>query len=149
MVSEGPNSPSLSEIQTGDTPITVLSVGPAQDDHNVLERLLHGRKWKIHTRLSLSSAMALLQKALIPLVICEQDLLPGTWRDMLDHLTLLPEPPYLIVASRLADDHLWAEVLNIGAYNVLAKPFDGAELKRILSLAWWHWHDQQHEPAIR
>jgi len=136
------------EIEPGNTQITVLSVGPAQDDHNALERLLNGRKWKIHKTLSLSSAVALLKKIRIPLVVCERDLLPGTWKDMLDHLALLPHPPYLIVTSRIADDHLWAEALNIGAYDVLAKPFDGTEVKRILSLAWQHWH-HQHEPAPR
>jgi len=39
---------------------------------------------------------------------------------MLDHLTLLPQPAYLIVSSRLGDNHLWAEALNIGGYDVLA-----------------------------
>jgi len=51
---------------------------------------------------------------------CERDLLSGTGRDMLDHLTLLPQPAYLIVSSRLGDNHLWAEALNIGGYDVLA-----------------------------
>jgi DNA-binding NtrC family response regulator len=143
MVREGPNSPSPPEIPGGNTTITILSVSPTQDDHDALERLLHGLKWKIHTTLTLASAVTLLQKIRIPLVVCERNLLPGTWKDMLDYLlTVLPQPPYLIVTSRLADDHLWAEALNIGAYDVLAKPFHGTEVNRILSLAWRHWHDR-------
>jgi len=136
------DSQSPPEIHTGNTTVTILSVSPTQDDHDSLERHLSSRKWKIHRTLSLSSAVALLQKVLIPLVVCERDLLPGTWKDMLDHLTLLRQPPYLIVTSRLADDHLWAEVLNVGGYDVLAKPFDRTEVKRILNLAWRHWHDR-------
>lgn len=93
--------------------------------------------------------MALLQETQISVVVCERDLDAGTWKDVLNHLTLLPQPPYLIVTSRLADDQLWAEALNIGAYDVLARPFDGTEVKRILSLAWRHWHDHQHEAAIQ
>ena len=31
--------------------------------------------------------------------------------------------PLVIVASHLADDQLWAEALNLGAHDVLAKPF--------------------------
>jgi FixJ family two-component response regulator len=42
----------------------------------------------------------------------------------------------LIVTSRLADEHLWAEALNLGAYDVLAKPFDQEEVIRVLSSAW-------------
>jgi len=149
MVPEGPNSPSPPEIETRNTTIPVLSVSPTQDDHDSLERLLHGLKWKIHKTLSLSSAVALLQKVRIPLVVCERELKPGTWRDMLDHLTLLPQLPSLIVTFRFADDYLWAEALNLGAYDVLAKPFDRTEVECILSLAWRHWHDQQHEAAIQ
>jgi DNA-binding NtrC family response regulator len=38
----------------------------------------------------------------------------------------------------LADEHLWAEALNLGAYDVLAKPFDPTEVVRTLSQAWLH-----------
>jgi hypothetical protein len=37
--------------------------------------------------------------------------------------------------------------LNIGAYDVLAKPFDRKEVIRILSLAWLHWRDQHEIPT--
>jgi FixJ family two-component response regulator len=45
----------------------------------------------------------------------------------------------MIVTSRLADDRLWAEALNLGVYDVLAKPFDRTELIRSVRLAWEHW----------
>jgi len=53
----------------------------------------------------------------------------------------------LIVTSRLADECLWAEALNIGAYDVLAKPFDRNEVRRSESLACLHWNDKQHKDA--
>jgi DNA-binding response OmpR family regulator len=55
--------------------------------------------------------------------------------------TRIPTP--LIVTSRLADEKLWAEALNLGAYDVLAKPFDLSELVRSVNLAWLHWWHQQ------
>jgi len=36
------------------------------------------------------------------------------------------------VTSRLADERLWAEALNLGAYDVLAKPFDSTEAMRVV-----------------
>jgi FixJ family two-component response regulator len=42
----------------------------------------------------------------------------------------------LIVTSGLADAHLWAEVLNLGGYDVLAKPFDDQEVQRVVAGAW-------------
>jgi DNA-binding NtrC family response regulator len=144
MVPKVGNSPSPPRVEARNTTITVLSVSPSRDDHDSLERLLRSRRWKIHKALSLSSALAVLQETQIPVVVCERDLQPETWRDMMDHLTLLPQPPCLIVTSCLADDHLWAEVLNIGAYDVLAKPFDGTEVNLALRMAWLHWMDKQN-----
>ena len=60
----------------------------------------------------------------------------------MDEIRLLSIPPLLIVTSRVADACLWAEALNMGAYDVLAKPFDLTEVTRILSSAWLHWQEQ-------
>jgi DNA-binding response OmpR family regulator len=65
-------------------------------------------------------------------VVCERDLPPGSWKDVLEQVTILSDPPSLIVTSRLADERLWAEALNLGAYDVLAKPL--TERKRCGSL---------------
>ncbi len=61
---------------------------------------------------------------------------------MLNHLSLFPDPPLLIVTSRLADERLWAEALNLGAWDVLAKPFDADEVIRIVTIACQHWQDR-------
>jgi DNA-binding response OmpR family regulator len=52
-------------------------------------------------------------------------------------------PPDLIVASRLADEYLWAEVLNLGGYDVLAKPFNAEEVRRVVGLACEHHQERQ------
>jgi DNA-binding NtrC family response regulator len=132
------------KIEATDTPFTVLSVSPIHDDHDALERLREQSTIQVQRALSLSSAIVVLHRTRIAVVVCEQDLRPGTWREMLGHLTLLPRPPCLIVASRLADDRLWAEALNLGAYDVLIKPFDLSELVRSVNTA-WHWK----APAVR
>jgi DNA-binding response OmpR family regulator len=56
-------------------------------------------------------------------------------------VTILPDPPPLIVTSRLADERLWVEALNLGAFDVLAKPFDSTEAMRVVGAAWraWGW----------
>jgi DNA-binding response OmpR family regulator len=126
------------ELDIGRQTISVLSVSPAESDHTTLERLLPEPQWSVYRANGVLSALALfLQLKPVPVVLCE-DFLPGAWRDLLVHTALLPDPPSIIVASRLADDCLWAEALNLGAYDVLAKPFDMAELTRSLHLAWLH-----------
>ena len=69
-------------------------------------------------------------------VITERDLPPGDWKDALSALQQLPRQPLLIVTSRLADEELWSEVLNLGAHNVLAKPFRAVEVQWVLESAW-------------
>ena len=129
--------------------VPLLSVSPIEEDHRFLECIFSnywapfaGSYWKPHKSLSLESALTALQKNQIPIVISESDLLPGTWKDMLARIKLLPTPPLLIVTSRHADEYLWTEALNLGAYDVVGKPFDPHELIRIVSFAWLHWNDK-------
>jgi len=69
-------------------------------------------------------------------VLCEQVFADGDWRDLLRELDAhAPEAPPVIVCSRLADDRLWAEVLNLGGYDVLSKPFASAEVNRVVGMA--------------
>ena len=71
----------------------------------------------------------------ISIVFCERDLPDGTWRNILEHLWSAGERPLLIVTSRTADEWLWAEVLNLGGYDVLAKPLEGKEVRHALQTA--------------
>jgi DNA-binding response OmpR family regulator len=138
--------------QSGNQPINVkvLSISPSREDHTWLRRAFSKSawtqyslsKWSLSACHTLESAVATLKNNHVPIVLCEAELNQGTWRDMLDQSRKLSNPPLLIVTSRLADEHLWAEALNLGAYDVLAKPFDEHEVVRILSLAWLHWNDR-------
>jgi len=119
--------------------ITVLSVSPHEQDHSPVKGLFGNSRWTVLTASNISTARALLEEHDTSVVVCECDLMPGTWIDMLNHIQAVPHPPSLIVTSRLADDRLWAEALNLGAYDVLAKPFDRTELLRSVRLAWEHW----------
>lgn len=130
----------------GNEVIALLSVSPYRQDHDTLASLLRRHQWSIHKALSLQSASTFLQTHVVPLVICEHDLLPGTWTQLSAEIQQLSVPPFLIVTSRVFNDYLWAEALNLGAYDVLAKPFDPKELTRILSSAWLHWYDQYEAP---
>jgi len=119
--------------------VTVLSVSPHEEDHECLQSIFSHSKWKLCKASTLASALAMLGEQEMPVILCERDLLPGTWRDMLAPISDSPSRPLLLVSSRLADEQLWAEALNLGAYDVLAKPFDSREVFRSVSLAWLHW----------
>ena len=130
--------------ETGTTPnptLTVLSISPNAEDHSVLEGIVSHSQWTLLKTNNLFSARAvLLQRRDISVVLCEKDLTTGTWIDIFKDIQPMPHPPSLIVTSRLPDEHLWAEALNLGAWDVLATPFDRSEVLYSIRSAWDHWH---------
>jgi CheY-like chemotaxis protein len=135
---------------------TVLSVSPANEDGLTLERIFRNVsdwaaytccRWRLIARPTLASALTSLRQHRIPIVLCESELLPGSWLDVLEQIASLPDPPFLIVTNRLVDERFWAEALNRSAYDVLAKPFDRTEVVRVLSLGWLHWKVRHEVPA--
>lgn len=127
--------------------VSVLCVSPLAEDYFSMQAVFNHSNWELHRTDSVASALAVVRRQDIGVVMCERDLSPGTWIDMLEELRLLRNAPPLIVTSRVADEKLWAEALNLGAYDVLAKPFQRQELVRSVSLAWLHWQHQLEVPA--
>ena len=117
-----------------DSSIRVLAISPAHEDHSVLKGIFDDSTEVLHAD-SLPAALAVLREQAVPIVICERDLGQHTWKNVLETITCLPHPPLLIVTSGLADDYLWSEALNLGAYDVLAKPFDVEEVVRTVDAA--------------
>ena len=112
--------PGVASNSTGTT-LTVLSVSPLRQDHLALEAIFGHSKWKLLCGDDRVSALPLLEKHNIAVVLCEADVQRRTWVDLLESFRDVPHPPSLIVASRLADERLWAEALNLGAWDVLCE----------------------------
>jgi DNA-binding response OmpR family regulator len=117
-------------------PRSALLVSAVEDDHEFLGRVFSQRGWTLHRTRTLGSALAFLRDNPVPVVVTERDLPLGNWRDLLAAIQHLPDVPLLIVAARLADEYLWAEALNLGAHDVLGKPFQATELLWVMDNAW-------------
>jgi len=135
--------------------VPVLSISPMEEDHfflqNILNRLQGTLKpsgtFTVKSCATLASGLTALRQRQFEVVVCERDLPPGSWKDVLEQVTILADPPSLIVTSQLADERLWAEALNLGAYDVLAKPYDRTEVMRVVSGAWRAWGGPVRLPA--
>jgi DNA-binding NtrC family response regulator len=119
----------------------VLSVSADSEDCASLEGILDSQ-WTVIAGSTIASALSALREISIPIVICDCDVSSSSWSEMLARISLLPDPPLFIVSSRLADERLWAEAINLGAWDVLAKPFQADEVIRIVSIAGQHWEDR-------
>ena len=126
--------------------VEVLLVSSLPETHASLRRIFGHSNWLLHEVSTRREALAYLRDNSGAVVICERDLPDGDWKLMLSTLHSLPMPPNLIVTSGLADEGLWAEVLNLGGYDVLAQPFEMQEVYREVFLAW---HAQKRRAPAR
>jgi DNA-binding response OmpR family regulator len=128
--------------------ISILIATPHPEDLNSLCQFLHQRDGCLSLSTSVRDAVeqaAIIQPAIL---ICERDLPDGTWKDVLDRLQSMAKAPLLLVVSRHADESLWAEVLNLGGYDVLLKPFDRSEVTRVIGMAWRQWAATNEEATV-
>jgi DNA-binding NtrC family response regulator len=126
----------LTCIPPTDPNVGILSVSAADEDHTIVQQSVSGISCSLHTAKNRRSALEHLGRGRISVVVCERDLPDGTWRDILEQLGSAPGRPLLIVISKMADERLWAEVLNLGGYDVLAKPLNAEEARHVLLTAW-------------
>jgi DNA-binding NtrC family response regulator len=125
----------------------VVALFASPEERAALNGILVRAGCAVHYAATLDDvAVAVSQKG-IGVVLCENQLSCGcSWRDVLAQLQDLPLPPALIVADRLADEALWAEVLNLGGYDLLVKPFDPTEVARVVELALLWWESRIEQP---
>jgi DNA-binding NtrC family response regulator len=126
----------LKVAHTTKTRKTILFIGNDGDAHDSLRTFFRGPGWQLETAPTIRHGIELLRGADIPVVICEELLPDGDWKRVVAELHRLPRAVTLIVAARLADERLWAEVLNWGAFDlVFGGPFVAEEVMRVTESA--------------
>jgi DNA-binding response OmpR family regulator len=145
----------LSRQGIGVSATTVALVGLCQEDEVSIRETLACSEcpkatectWKFQSGNNLESALRVSDGNALAVILCDHDRMPEGWKELLEWFAGVPRPPLLIVTSRLADERLWAEALNLGAYDVLCTPFDRNELTRAVTLACSQWWDRYGAPA--
>lgn len=122
---------------------SLLVISPDESDHRLVRQIFESTQWTVHYAYTWEEAKECLEEYQVSVVLCERELPDGNWRSVLKGLVHVSAAPMLVVASRLADEHLWAEVLNHGGYDVMLKPFEPSEARWVAGTAAWKWH-QQH-----
>jgi DNA-binding response OmpR family regulator len=119
--------------------ISALAIGEFEHDRRLLHTIFRDLGWRLFEACDRRRAMQCLERHPVDVVIAESDLPNWNWKKVLNDIRRLAPPPQLIVTSRTADDYLWAEVLNIGGYDVLPQPFDRDEVERVIAAAHRHY----------
>jgi DNA-binding response OmpR family regulator len=124
--------------QTHNRPVSALLVGEFETDRLLLHDVFRLHGWRLFEARDRRRALECLGRNPVQVVIAESTLPAWNWKRILADLRRLAPPPQLVVASRTADDALWAEVLNIGGYDVLPQPLERDEVERVVAAARRH-----------
>jgi DNA-binding response OmpR family regulator len=118
--------------------VSALLVGNYDTDGLMVRQVFQQAGWRLFEAQNRRRALDCLTRNSVHVVITEHDLPRWDWRAVLQDLRNMDRPPQLILASRKADDRLWAEALNVGAYDVLRRPMDRDEVERVIASARRH-----------
>jgi DNA-binding NtrC family response regulator len=113
----------------------ILFISGCQEDARRLSQMLHSLPLVLDHAGTLRQARAMLDQNGYSVILTEAALPDGQWLDALHLARESPQDLEVVVTDPHADAHLWAEVLNCGAYDLLAQPFYGPEVCRILEYA--------------
>ncbi len=115
--------------------VSAMLVGEFGNDRLLLHDIFRNLGWRLLEAHKRRDGMRHLGSSLVEVVVAERDSSHWNWKKILNDFRRLARPPLLIVTSRLADDALWSEALNLGAHDVLAQPFDRDEVERVIASA--------------
>jgi len=110
----------------------ILCISGHPDDARKLSEMLHALPLILEQADSVRQARTQLKLEDYDAVLTQASLPDGNWLDVLHLVRENPRQMAVIVTAPQADTRLWAEVLNLGAYDLLTQPFDEAEVRRTL-----------------
>ena len=102
--------------------------------------------WRVETARSFEEAVAVLQQSNVSVIVTQHKPAAGfSWLDLLEAAWRFDPAPRVIVTERLADESIWAEVLNLGAFDLLMQPFEPEEVFRVVTFAWRSWKEASRQ----
>jgi DNA-binding response OmpR family regulator len=117
--------------------VSVLSISGSEADQAELGRILGPLQWRVACAPTRADAVGMMRNGDFSVVVCDRDLSDGTWKDILSASRQQSRPSCVIVTTAVSQDAgLWSEVLNLGGYDVLAKPFQDREVLHSISTGW-------------
>lgn len=125
------------QTATGHCPprFSCVVLGCSEEDYRVASRYLDAAQVRVRRASSLEQADLLLADGESRVLLTEAAFPGGTWHDALALKRARHPEATLVVTAGNADERLWLDVLDQGAYDLVLKPFVADELLRILANA--------------
>lgn len=113
----------------------ILVVSSQRADLDALQSVLASDSLHLVTVRSYREALSALSKENVSLILCDDALPDGNWKDLLGRIAMIPDSPPLVVFTAAANKTLRVEAIGLGAYDVLAKPIDRCEIQNVIGRA--------------
>lgn len=123
----------------------VLVISCAEDDHVRLREILEIAGFHAQSARTAADGCRIMRKTPVPVIVANCDLKNRCWKDVwraISKLAAYPRPR-LIVAADATDEGFWAEVVEVGAYDIIARPFDAKEVLWVVTDAWSQWERER------
>ncbi len=128
--------------------IKVVALLASERDRELLSRVASTHGWDLHVASTCGEAWEFLLHFRAPIALCDRDFPGAEWRDVVQMMSSASHLVYPILASRVADDFLWNEVIRHGGYDLVATPLKEEDVVRAIRLAWSYWSSAVHTPAL-
>lgn len=115
--------------------VGVLFVTPSAEDASVLSEMLKPLSIPLEQAQDLRRARSKLDRQSYGVILTEARLPDGNWEDVMKTVDTAGLASAVVVTHPFADAHFWADVLEMGGYDVLAQPFCCSEVQRVISNA--------------
>jgi len=119
--------------------VSIVALVVSDHDREVLTCISNREPVDIYFAESHVDAWEAMNRLDPPVILYDRDWPDAEWRTTVQALASSPHRSCVILASRVADDYLWQELIRCGGYDLLAKPFRADDVGRSLKLALSYW----------
>ncbi len=113
----------------------MLLVGDRNTHCDQIKDLFNHTRWCVHRAHSAAEAKSILERHPVQVILCQHTLVDGSWRDVLNAAERCDRPASVVLLAPL-DSRTWAEVISLGAYDLLPVPCIAQELYSVVPAAW-------------
>jgi DNA-binding NtrC family response regulator len=112
----------------------VLLISNGRSDAEMFRSVLEESNTRLTVARCCHDAVSALVREAFAVIVCEERLPDGSWKDVLGHIAPFPEAPRLVVIAPELRESLYGEALSMGAWDLLLRPLQREETRRILQL---------------
>ena len=130
------------------SPEVLAILGNPRDQTTVTE-FAQSRHWHLTLVSTPDQGFSAAAGKITPVILLDRDLAGPEWRSTMRRLAQNRPKPCIILVSPAIDPYLFDEVVRQGGFDMVTKPIQPDELRRIgqLALTFWKRRQAGHSPA--